>query len=338
MKKTISLVLSMLMLLSLALTGCAAETQTTANSKEIILQIGNPQMTINGAEKPIDDNDTAPVIVNERTLLPVRAVVEEMGGSVLWNGETKEVTLNYGADEIKLTIDSKTAYLNGEGRELDTAPQIINDRTMLPIRFIAESFTFDVLWDGETQKITITKPETQAETEPETEPAIEPETEAQSKTLVVYFSATGTTKGLAEKVAKVAGADIVELVPSQPYTEADINYNSDCRANREQNDDTARPEIANVIENFDSYDTVIIGHPIWWGTVPRIIYTFMDSYDLSGKDVYMFCTSGSSGISTAVSDVKKYAPDANIIDGMRGTSSTDESQIKSWLEGNGYKK
>ena len=133
-------------------------------------------------------------------------------------------------------------------------------------------------------------------------------------------------------------SDIVELVPSQPYTEADINYNSDCRANREQNDDTARPEIANVIENFDSYDTVIIGHPIWWGTVPRIIYTFMDSYDLSGKDVYMFCTSGSSGISTAVSDVKKYAPDANIIDGMRGTSSTDESQIKSWLEGNGYKK
>ena len=153
MKKTISLVLSMLMLLSLALTGCAAETQTTANSKEIILQIGNPQMTINGAEKPIDDNDTAPVIVNERTLLPVRAVVEEMGGSVLWNGETKEVTLNYGADEIKLTIDSKTAYLNGEGRELDTAPQIINDRTMLPIRFIAESFTFDVFWTAKLRKL-----------------------------------------------------------------------------------------------------------------------------------------------------------------------------------------
>ena len=159
-----------------------------------------------------------------------------------------------------------------------------------------------------------------------------------SKTLVAYFSATGTTKALAEKFAAAADADIFEIVPSEPYTSADLNYNSDCRANREQNDDSSRPAIANTIENFDSYDTIIIGHPIWWGTIPRIIYTFMDTYDLSGKNVYTFCTSGSTGISTAVSDVKKYAPNANLIDGMRGTSSTTEEQIKSWLEGNGYNK
>ena len=143
---------------------------------------------------------------------------------------------------------------------------------------------------------------------------------------------------LAEKFASAADADIFEIVPAVPYTQDDLNYNKDCRANREQNDDTARPEIANTIEGFDSYDTIIIGHPIWWGTIPRIIYTFMDTYDLSGKNVYMFCTSGSSGISTAVSDVRKYAPEANLAGGMRGTSSTTEDEIKAWLEGDEYNK
>ena len=350
MKKSISLILSMIMLLSLALTGCAAEADMAVaqTNTEIVLQINNPTMTVNGTEKPIDEEGTTPVIVNERTLVPIRAIIEAMGGTVGWEAETKTATLNYGEDEIQLVIDSATAYLNGEPQELDTAPAIINDRTMLPIRFIAESFDFDVAWDGETQKITITKSasETAADTEPTAAPTEEPAAEpadnttddTTSKTLVAYFSATGTTKTLAEKFAAAADADIFEIVPSEPYTSADLNYNSDCRANREQNDDASRPAIANTIENFDSYDTIIIGHPIWWGTIPRIIYTFMDTYDLSDKNVYMFCTSGSSGISMAVSDVRKYAPNANLVDGMRGTSSTTAEQIKSWLEGNGYNK
>ena len=327
-------------------TGCAAQTETKAADKtEVVLKIGSPVMTVNGKEQNIDNEGTSPVIVNERTLVPIRAIIEAMGGTVGWDGERREVKLDYKGDKIRLVIDSKTAYLNDKPSELDTAPAIINDRTMLPIRFIAESFGFDVAWDGSTQKITITKQEAAAPTaaptaepttEPTAEPSAQPESEASSKTLVVYFSATGTTKGLAEKFAKAADADLVELEPAVPYTPADLNYNSDCRANTEQNDDKARPEIANKIDNFDSYDTIMIGHPIWWGTIPRIIYTFMDSYDLSGKNVYMFCTSGSTGISTAVSDVKKYAPDAKVIDGMRGTGSTTEAQIKDWLKGNGY--
>ena len=340
MKKTIALTLSALMLSGSVITGCAANEAKAPQQarEEIILHIGDPVMTVNGAEKQIDEDGTVPVIVNERTLLPVRAVVEEMGGTVGWNGEAREVTLTLSGDEIKLNIDSTTAYLNGEAQTLDTAPAIINDRTMLPIRFIAESFSFDVEWDGETQAVTITK-SAAAATEPE--PTAMPETAsdaetAQSKTLVVYFSATGTTKGLAEKFAAAADADLIELVPQEPYTSADLDYNGDCRANREQNDDTARPAIANKIEGFESYDTVMIGHPIWWGTIPRIIYTFMDNYDLSGKNVYMFCTSGSSGIGTAVSAVRKYAPEANLINGMRGTSSTSEDEIKSWLKDNGY--
>ena len=124
------------MLLSLTLTACVAEEKQTENNTTIILKIGSPTMTVNGNDMPIDEQGTVPVIVNGRTLLPVRAVVEQMGGTVDWNGETQEVTLTYGEDEIKLTIDSTEALLNGEKQALDVAPTVMNDRTILPIRFI----------------------------------------------------------------------------------------------------------------------------------------------------------------------------------------------------------
>ena len=348
MKRTLSILLVLSMVFSVFVAaGCAADKNASADKTEIVLQIGSPVMTVNGAEQKIDEEGTVPVIVNERTLVPIRAIIEAMGGTVGWDGEKREVSLDYNGDNIRLVIDSTTAYFNGKASELDTAPAIINERTMLPIRFIAESFGFDVAWDGDTQKITITKTAEAAAATPEAataepaateEPAADTAEAASSKTLVVYFSCTNNTKKLAEKVAAAAEGDLVQLVPAQEYTAEDIDYNSDCRANREQNDATARPEIKNVIENFSDYDTVMICHPIWWGTIPRIIYTFMDSYDLSDKDVYMFCTSGSSGISQAMSDVKKYAPEAKVIDGMRGTGSTTEGQLKDWLKGNGYGK
>lgn len=158
-KKVLSII-TVLLLLAVNFVGCAAEETTaqTSGNIEIMLQIGNPVMTVNGTEKEIDPGmGTAPVIMNNRTLLPDRAVVEEMGGTVGWNGDTREVTLSYNNDEIKLTIDSPTAYLNGTEQTLDTAPVVINDRTMLPIRFIAESFKFDVDWAQDTQTVTITK-------------------------------------------------------------------------------------------------------------------------------------------------------------------------------------
>ena len=338
MKKLLSIFLTVSMLMTLlTVTGCAASNDNKSESSKselsIVLQIDNSTMKVNGEEKPIDESGTTPVIVNDRTLVPIRAIIENMGGTVGWEADTRAVTLDYEKDEIKLTIDSTTAYLNGEAAELDTAPAIINDRTMLPIRFIAESFKFDVAWDGASKTITIVKAASDVP-----EPATEPDAETGSKTLVAYFSATGNTKTLAEKVAKAADADIFEIVPSEPYTSADLDYNSDCRANREQQDDTARPGIANEIENYSDYDTIIICHPIWWGTIPRIIYTFMDTYDLSGKTVYTFCTSGSSGISTALSDVKSYASGADVVNGMRGTNSTTVEDLSKWLTSNGYKK
>ncbi len=142
MKKLLSIILSVALCI-VSIAAVASDTDTT-----VTLQINNPVMTVNGIEKEIDPGmGTVPVIVNERTLLPVRAVVEEIGGTVGWNGEKQEVTLAYKQNTILLTINSTTAYLNGAAQTLDTAPTIINDRTMLPIRFIAESFGFDVDWN-----------------------------------------------------------------------------------------------------------------------------------------------------------------------------------------------
>ena len=331
MKKAVSVILSLCMVLSLVLTACAAEETQTADTKTIVLKIGSPTMTVNGTDMPIDEDGTAPVIVNDRTLLPVRAVVEQMGGTVDWNGEKQEVTLNYGADEIKLTIDSTEAYLNGVTQTLDVAPTVMNDRTMLPIRFIAESFKFGVVWNGDEQTVTITNTNT------EQEPAKQPEEKPSAKSMVVYFSATGNTKALAEKIAAQSNSDIFEIVPEQAYTSDDLNYSNDnCRANKEQHDDSARPVISNKIENIESYDTIFIGYPIWWGTMPKIINTFLDTYDLSGKAVMPFCTSGGSGISSSVSAIKAACPDANVKDGFRGTSSSTAEQISKWFDENGF--
>ena len=334
MKKLISVLLSMFMLLSLTLTACAAEETQTENGTTIILKIGSPDMTVNGKDMPIDEQGTAPVIVNDRTLLPVRAVVEQMGGTADWDGEAREVTLTCGEDVIKLTIDSSEALLNGEKQTLDAAPVIMNDRTMLPIRFIAESFKFKVEWNESEQSITITNSKT-AEQDPVKQP--EETKEPTNNSLVVYFSATGNTKSLAEKIAEESGADIFEIIPEEPYTSDDLNYNnSDCRANKEQNDENARPAISTKIENIENYDTVFIGYPIWWGTMPKIINTFLESYDLSGKTIMPFCTSGGSGISSSVSAIRGICTSSTVTEGFRGTSGTQSAQIRTWLNENNF--
>ena len=138
------------------------------------------------------------------------------------------------------------------------------------------------------------------------------------KIAVVYFSGTGNTKTIAEMIAEETGADIFEIIPTQAYTEEDLNYNDDnCRANKEQNDDTARPEISNDLSATTEYDIVYLGHPIWWGTVPRIIQTYLETYDLSNATIYTFCTSGGSSIDRSLSDLRAWYPTLNIVDGKR---------------------
>ena len=156
----------------------------------------------------------------------------------------------------------------------------------------------------------------------------QPETAAGGKILVAYFSATGNTRPVAEKAAEVTGGDLFEIVPAQPYTAADLDYHTDCRANAEQNDPDARPAIRNTVADMGQYDAVLIGYPIWWGRAPKIIHTFLESYDLSGKTIAAFCTSGSSGHEDA--SLRDCAPGAVWLEGRRFSGT---SEVESWADG-----
>ena len=129
-------------------------------------------------------------------------------------------------------------------------------------------------------------------------------------TLVVYFSCTNTTKGRAEALQARLGADIYRIVPEVPYTAADLDYTTDCRANREQKDASARPKISGSAVQLEQYDVVYIGYPIWWGQAPKIIYTFLESHDFAGKTVIPFCTSGGSGMGSSGTNLRRFAPQA----------------------------
>ena len=144
--------------------------------------------------------------------------------------------------------------------------------------------------------------------------------------VVLYFSATGTTKKIAERIASKSGSDIIEIIPKIEYTSDDLNYNSDCRANREQNDSSARPEIKNTFD-ISKYDVIYLGYPIWWGTNPKIILTLLDTHDFTGKTIIPFCTSGSTGISGSVNDLRNYNSKLNIKDGKRFTTSDSDEEI-----------
>ena len=159
-----------------------------------------------------------------------------------------------------------------------------------------------------------------------------PEQAPSAKTAVVYFSATGTTAEVAQMIAKETGADVFEMIPEQVYTPEDLNYNDDnCRANQEMNDDTARPAISSNLSAVSDYDVIYLGYPIWWGTAPRIIQTFLESCDLTGSTVYTFCTSGGSGIEQSVKDLQRLYPAVHIVSGKRFSGSA-ESDIKTWLD------
>lgn len=155
-----------------------------------------------------------------------------------------------------------------------------------------------------------------------------------SNVLVVYFSATGTTRGVAEKIAKITGADIYEIVPAVPYTADDLNYNDkSTRSTREQNDPSARPEIAGEKISFEGYSVVYVGFPIWWGQEPRIMDTFAESYDFTGLTVIPFCTSGSSGIGNSGKNLAELAGTGTWLDGARHAGNISEEELQSWIDG-----
>ena len=153
-----------------------------------------------------------------------------------------------------------------------------------------------------------------------------------TKTLVAYFSATGVTKGVAQQLAKVAGADLHEIKPAQPYSEADLNWkDKQSRSSVEMEDKSSRPEITDKLSNMADYEVIYVGFPIWWYTAPTIINTFLEAYDFKGKTVIPFATSGGSSIDDACEDLKKAYPDINWKDG-RLLNETTEEELKQWVE------
>ncbi len=159
------------------------------------------------------------------------------------------------------------------------------------------------------------------------------QTENQNNTLVVYFSRTGNTEKIAEYLIDITHADSYVIEAAVPYTDEDIAYtNSSCRANKEQNDKTARPEIADPIESIDSYDVIYLGYPIWWGEEPRIIDTFLESYDFSDKIVVPFCTSASSGNTTSEKNIANLVPIGNQLEGKRFSASASKESVKAWVD------
>ena len=154
-----------------------------------------------------------------------------------------------------------------------------------------------------------------------------------NKTLVAVFSASGVTRRVGKKIAEICGGDFFEIVPKEKYSMGDLNWMSKkSRSSVEMNDPSARPEIAVEVPNMDDYDTVIIGFPIWWGVAPRIIETFLESYDFSGKTILPFCTSGGSGVGRSDTELHKNVS-GNVKWG-KGVqiNRPSEAAIRSWLE------
>ena len=152
-----------------------------------------------------------------------------------------------------------------------------------------------------------------------------------SKALVAYFSASGTTKAVAEKLAQGIGADLHEIAPKVPYTRADLNWmNKRSRSSVEMNDRSARPEIASKVADMARYDVVFVGFPVWWYREPSIIDTFMELYDFTGKAVIPFCTSGGSGLGDSPKNMQALAKGAKVASGQRFGTRSSEKELSLW--------
>jgi len=186
---------------------------------------------------------------------------------------------------------------------------------------------------GQSENINVSDTENAGLSETQQPEAETSETQG-NKVLVAYFSATGTTEGVAEHIANGLNVDIYEIIPEEPYTDADLNYNdNNSRSTIEMNDPSSRPAISGSLENMEQYDIVFIGYPIWWGEAPRIVSTFVESYDFSGKTVVPFCTSGGSGVGSSATNLEQLTSGATWMEGRRLSGSDSQETVMEWVNG-----
>ena len=158
---------------------------------------------------------------------------------------------------------------------------------------------------------------------------------ADGKTLVVYYSATGSTKKVAENIADAASADIFEITPQEKYTDDDLNWSDDdSRVSREHNDEKLRdvPLVTTEVANWASYDTVFIGYPIWWGDAAWVVNNFVKNNDFSGKTVIPFCTSASSGLGNSAKKLEELSGTGNWLEGKRFSSGESKETVTEWVK------
>ena len=152
--------------------------------------------------------------------------------------------------------------------------------------------------------------------------------------LVAYFSATGTTARVAKNLAEAIGADLFEIVPEQPYSSADLDWrDKNSRSSHEMNDESCRPAVAGRMDNMGAYGTVFVGFPIWWYVEPRIVDTFLQAHDFSGKTIVPFATSGGSGLGKAPQRMASLAPGATVLEGRLLNGNPGASELRTWAEG-----
>ena len=151
--------------------------------------------------------------------------------------------------------------------------------------------------------------------------------------LISYFSASGVTKRVAENIKDAIGGDLFEIIPTERYTEADLDWtNSQSRSSIEMKDPSSRPGIDKKVENIDAYDTVVLGFPIWWYTAPTIIHTFLEENDLTKKNIYVFATSGSSSVTKSFEDLKQAYPNLTFISAKRFSGNESKEGYKAWIQ------
>ncbi len=246
----------------------------------------------------------------------VKAQCTELNSNVKYGDIDKNGEINisdgvilkkYLANVAGITVDKAVGDVNVDG-EIN-----ISDAVIL-VKFLAG---MDVKLGGNSEIPTIPQKE--------------------NKKLVAYFSATGTTKKLAEQIAQIWDADLYEIVPQNPYSSEDLNYNdSNSRANIEQNDDNARPAIVGNVQNMQQYSSIILAYPIWWGQAPKIIRTFLESYDFSNKTILPFCTSGSSPIGNSAQNLEKCCSTATTwLEGKRLSANISVEELEQWIYSSG---
>lgn len=217
---------------------------------------------------------------------------------------------------------------------ISTIPTIYIPKSVTNIRsFAFRGVTAKLQYEGSSEEWElVTKHSTWGGTSLEIEYNSSQIEEETSNIYTIYFSATGSTRGIANLIQQVTNSSIYEIEALVPYTTADLNYsNSGCRANQEQNNPSARPEIGSEVVDLSDYEVIYLGYPIWWGKAPKIVYTFLDAYDLSGKTIIPFCTSGSSSISGSISDLRALEPNATWLSGTRFSSNASITTIQSWV-------